>query len=119
MKIFYFGCNTEPGHYMWAPGLGYNREARDFTYGSPWGHKIDDGLCPKGPEIEGHALIHNKNGWTAISFWDRSVDKRGKCNSNFLAEGAFTFDEMITHAKKYFPEIMARFSYPIIEVKEK
>lgn len=34
--------------------------------------------------------------------WDRSVDKRGACNSNYFAEGDFTFEQMVTMAKARF-----------------
>lgn len=114
MKIYYFGCIDRPGHYMHGP-RGYDREADRFTEGNPWGYKIDGRLCPSGPEVEGRALVHHKDGWTALSFWDRSVDRRGKCNSNFLAEGTFTFAEMIELARQHFPKVVARFSFPIVE----
>lgn len=120
MKVFHYGCaNNRKGHFVHA-GKGisqYGPEVYNFCAINPWGYEIDSGLCPSGPEIEGRALVHHKDGWTAMSFWDRSVDKRGKCNSNFFAEGTHTFDEMVAIAKDHFPKIMARFEFPIVEVK--
>jgi hypothetical protein len=114
MKVYYFGCIDRPGHFMHAPH-GYDREASAFTKNNPWGYKIDSRLCPDGPEVEGRALVHHKDGWTALSFWDRSVDRRGKCNSNFLAEGTHDFAAMVKIAQEHFPRIMGRFSFPIVE----
>jgi hypothetical protein len=112
MKIFYFGCVREAGHYMFDHNL---RTQWDVLDTNPWKYEVDSGLCPKGPEIQGRALVHHKDGWTALSFWDRSVDKRGKCNSNFLAEGTFTFAQMWEYAQKYFPSITGRFTFPVVE----
>jgi hypothetical protein len=53
-------------------------------------------------EIEGEALVHHKDGWTALAFWDRTVDKRGACCSVYLAEGIFTFEQMVEMAKERF-----------------
>jgi len=120
MRIFHYGCaNNSKGHYVHTgKGLNpYGPEKNSFLETNPWGYEVDSGLCPKGPEIAGRALIHHKDGWTAMSFWDRSVDTRGKSNSNFFAEGTHTFDEMVAIAKEHFTEIMARFTFPIVEAK--
>lgn len=117
-KVYYFGCIDRPGHYMHSPGPYSLEKARaDYRFmdTNPWGNKIDCGLCPPGDETEGRALVHHKDGWTALSFWDRSIDRRGKCNSNFLAEGTFTFAEMVELARRHFPKVMARFQFPIAE----
>jgi len=76
--------------------------------------RIDGGLCPKGAQIEGKALIHYKDGWTALSFWDRSVDMRGNSNSNFLADGKFTFEQMVEFAYQNFPEVTRRYKFSIV-----
>lgn len=113
VKVFYFGCIGGAGHYMHAANGSTDWK---FMESNPWGKHIDTGLCPAGPEIEGQSLIHHKDGWTALSFWDRSVDKRGKCNSSFLAEGDFDFEQMVQLAKEHFPSVMARFKFPIVEL---
>lgn len=118
MKVFYFGCWERPGHFMRASGkLRYSREESDFTYNNPWGYHIDGGLCPDGPEVQGRALIHHKDGWTAMSYWDRSIDGRGKCNSNFLAEGTLDFAQMLEIAKTHFPSVISRAKFEIVEAK--
>jgi hypothetical protein len=115
MKVYYFGMHRpEPDR-----TLGECRATSYFTERNPWGYAIDGGLCPKGPEIEGRALIHHKDGWTAMSFWDRSVDHRGKCNSSFLAEGTFTFEEMLAIAREKFPRVVGRFKFEIVPAEDR
>ena len=114
MRVYYFGCIEHAGHYMWLPGPSSEYRG-DFLRTNPWGYEIDGGLCPAGKEVEGQALLHHKDGWTALSFWDRSVDHRGKCNSSFLAEGKHSFDEMLAIAREHFPSVIARFKFPIVD----
>lgn len=120
MKVFYFGCHREAGHYFWVPGMQY---AWGVVRLIPW-RSVDPTLCPGAdpdpnvyrrtrPEVEGEALLHHKDGWTALSFWDRSVDERGGCNSQFFAEGTHTFEEMLALAREHFPEVMKRFAFEI------
>jgi hypothetical protein len=120
MKVFYFGCYDDKGHHMRAAeglGLRYSREEFDFVRTNPWGYGVEGGLCPqKAGEVQGESLVHHKDGWTALSFWDRSIDTRPGCNSNFLAEGTHSFAEMVALAKKHFPTVINRFTF---EVKEK
>ena len=117
MKVFYFGCWGQPGHYARAAGTAkrYSAEEHEFCEKNPWGYEIDGGLCPKGPEIQGRALVHHKDGWTAMCFCDRSVDKRGKCNSGFFAEGTWSFSAMLEIAKKHFPEVISRLEFDVVE----
>jgi hypothetical protein len=74
-------------------------------------------MAPHHEQVQGHAALHQKDGWTAICFWDRSEDKRGGCNSNFFAHGIFTFDEMVQISKEIFPTVWARFNFPVILVQ--
>lgn len=118
MTVYYFGCIGRTGHYMFSSpmpvALEEGRACSSFTRTNPWGTQIDGGLCPGGREIQGQALIHYKAGWTALSFWDRSVDARGNSNSNFLAHGTLTFEEILRLAKERFPEVFARLHFPIV-----
>ena len=118
-KVYYFGCVERAGHYMWNPPLDSAqwpyRYDSDFFYNNPWGYEVDGRLCPSGPEIEGSALIHHKDGWTALAFWDRSIDKRGKCNSVFLAEGDFSFKDMVEIGRRHFSRVVNRFTFEISE----
>jgi hypothetical protein len=118
--VYYFGCIDTTGHYMHpstpAQTLEERRAVSELIYTNPWRANIDSGLCPVGPEIEGLAVLRQKDGWTVLSFWDRSVDHRGKSNSNFLAQGIFTFDEMIGLAQEHFPQVMKRLGFVITQV---
>ena len=126
METYYFGCIGRPGHFLHDQHLSIvGREV-----GPPWmvdRGQVDGMLAPHrkgcdkraycgcGSSPEGRALIHHRDGWTAMAFWDRSVDKRGGCNSAFFAEGIHNFDGMMSIAREYYPSIMARFTFEIVE----
>ena len=119
--MLYFGPWDTPGHYLyWEDGrserperVGGRERPRDF----PWNedsseYGIDGQLQPgcyrknghwrHGTENQGEAKLYHKQGWTALSFWDRSVDPRGACNSTYFARGDFSFDQMVEMAKTRF-----------------
>lgn len=113
-KMFYFGPWGESGHYLFNEYEMTVHKEEDLL---PWGHSIDGVLQPGcrqdqngrwhhdgDPETEGLALLHHKNGWTALSFWDRSVDTRFASNSTYFAEGTFTFEQMVEMAKTRFAD---------------
>ena len=115
--MIYFGPWAEAGHFLFQEGGRYFRGLLPTRFPwDPWsanngidgqlqtGCFLRDGLWKSGKQEEGEALLHHKNGWTALSFWDRSVDKRGGCNSTYFAEGTFTFEQMIQMAKTRFSE---------------
>jgi hypothetical protein len=110
-EFYFFGCIDGPGHFMHAA----DGSPRRYYHDQPFG-KLDGGLQPTGQEIQGRALVHHRDGWTAVSFWDRSVDKRGGCNGNFLANKTLSFDEMMVLAREHFPRVMARFPFEIVNV---
>jgi len=114
VKVFYFGCWDRVGHFLWMP-CGDSVPMSE----TPWGNAVDGGLCPgkrdRRGEVahedqrEGQAALHHRDGWTALAFWDRSVDTRPNSNSAFLAEGTRTLPEMMALAWSSFPQIMDRF----------
>ena len=113
--VFYFGCHREAGHYLWRPGpsLASRRLPDDFPVDGP--RVLDGGLLPPNqPETEGAVTHLWLNGWTILTFWDRSVDKRGKCNSSFLARGTYSFDAAKRLFEEQFPEIVSRFKFPLV-----
>lgn len=113
MKVYFFGCWDGVGHYLFESR--YNRPSFESI---PWGTDIDGGLAPAGvKQRQGVAELHHKDGWTALSWWDRSIDHRSNSNAAILAEGTHNYDEMIQLGKDHFPEIMGRFEYPLIEVQ--
>jgi hypothetical protein len=118
VKVFYFGCWDAIGHFLWTP---YRHSVPMVE--TPWGNAVDGGLCPgkrdRRGEVahedqrEGHAALHHRDGWTALAFWDRSVDTRPNSNSAFLAEGTRTLPEMMALAWSSFPAVMARLKVAI------
>lgn len=121
-KVFYFGFYDGGHRLIDKDGDRYGSLSAPFT---PWGHEIDGTLCPDGLMIrktdgyqpEGRALLHHKDGWTALSFWDRSGDERTNSNSNFFVRGTYTFDEMLALSKEQFYGIFARMKFPITEIE--
>lgn len=127
MKAFYFGCVGHPGHFFYGPDGRHAYSAEIESAGIPWKEwEIDcklqpgcyhwrDGHWRHGQEIEGAAALHHEDGWTALSMWDRSVDTRGGCNSAFLFEGTFTFEEAIALVREHFPSIVKRLQFEIVQ----
>jgi hypothetical protein len=121
MRMYYFGCHREPGHYFFAPGMVKDHEAggpMPFSTQEgepivPWGYHIDQALCPFGPQTEGLAKLNYKDGWTALAFWDRSVDSRPGSNSVFVLEGTHDFPTMLSHARDRFPEVIERLPFEV------
>ena len=92
----------------------------------PW-PMIDCALCPgvrhvrQGDEIgdvqrrfqvEGQCVLHYRDGWTALAWWDRSGREGYWSNSALFAQGAFTVDEMLAMGRAQFPCVMGRMTYP-------
>lgn len=125
-KLYYFGCYGGTGHYM--HDVHMNRDW-EFCKTNTWGYHVDGGLAPgseaknankyKDPEYtnhynrEGSAKLHHKDGWTALAWWDRSVDSRPGSNSVILAEGQFTEVEMVGFLFTEFKRVWNRIKYPI------
>lgn len=118
--VYYFGCNNGPGHYMHSPGMRTGDDLTDrrhisrLTGANPWGYGIDGNLCPADPEqLQGRALLHYKDGWTAVAFWDRSVDHRKGSNSVFLAPAIHDFDVMMRLSKEAFSTVFDRACFDV------
>lgn len=114
LSPLYFGCWGESGHYLFPP-VRWQRGLDPRVL--PW-PRIDATLCPGRrnrlgevpyeDQVEGLAALHCKDGWTALAFWDRSVDARHNSNSAFFARGEHDFDTMCSIARAAFPEVWAR-----------
>jgi hypothetical protein len=116
-RVYFFGQWQVAGHYMWRPG-------RIFAGGitAPWSPATIDGCmqpgCSPGVPVweleqpEGIAVLHVASGWSMISFWDRTGDKRRNSNGNFIIEGERTFGAMTSLAAQHFPEVWRRVTAP-------
>lgn len=111
MRIYYFGCLEQYGHFL----IDHEcKSVRMFNGDLPW-EQIDGALCPDDTQKEGVVKIHHAKGWTAAAFWDNSIDHRPKSNSVFFFEDLLDFDEVIMEFKKTFPKIYNRFDFELIE----
>jgi hypothetical protein len=59
------------------------------------------------------SYVTHKDGWTAIAFWDRSLDKRPGSSSAFILEGTHSFEDMLETAREKFADIFARLTFEI------
>ncbi len=122
----YFGPLKESGHFLFHESgqkvFSFERPA----IGIPWkDEEIDGPLQPGHPDpadrlqrrtrpmCEGEALIHHKDGWTALSLWDFSVDTRPGSSSTYIAKGTFTFEEMVELAKTRFTVRWNKMGFPV------
>ena len=119
--VLFFGVRTGTGagHYLCGPGGRYvdqrtlpeplQRLDGVWTRATPrTTEEVRDRYRGKDPEAEGRAFIHFVAGWTVVSWWDRSEDRRGGCCAVFLTPQRCTFAEMLALARAEFPREMAR-----------
>ena len=134
--ILFHGCHKEAGHYWWAPGMrgrgdGYpfRRRKADGSLSDepydyvPWRHAVDGALAPTGPQVEGIAAYAtagcrigtpDEEWWSALSWWDRSVDKRPGSNATFVIDQKVSPEMLLGAARAKFPEVFARMKYEIV-----
>lgn len=111
-EMIFFGCVKEAGHYLHTKdGWRINYAARKMV---PFTEAVlDSGLLSGVPMTEGLATISVIRGWTVVSFWDNSVDKRPNSNAAFIYHKSMTFEEMIEISREQLPWFWARFKSPI------
>lgn len=112
----YFGCGEEAGYYLHTPG------PRPIRYGVPLElrelDKFDTAFAPH-PEREDLlyvAAYFRLDGWryAGLSWWDRTVDKRGKCNSIFFCPMVLAEPiSLLASLKHHFPWVVARLPRPL------
>ena len=118
VETYFFGCWKEGGHYWCHPTNPHMRES-EIEKRVPARLRIIDGVfCPghvdgdayrrSRPEVEGEALLTHVDGWTVLGWWDRSVDRRGACNSNIVVRGTRSFAEMLFIGEMQMPHVMKR-----------
>lgn len=106
----YFGCGSESGHYLFDPHRG-----RFWPE-----HAIDrrlakfDGVLPPCPEPRACDYRASFNrlgalGYSALSWWDRTVDTRPASNSTIFAPSLkIPAEEMLAEAPRWFPWVFKR-----------
>ncbi len=108
-RLLFFGCWDRLGHALHTPaGRTLGASA------SPWGFSIDAGLLDqRAPQVEGVAVVAQRDGWTAISFWDRSADPRPGSNTAFLVDELVSGEDLLARAREAFPAVFARFGFEV------
>lgn len=125
-RMYYFGPLEKPGHYLYREDGWTVSMFEDQDAVCPWKHfEIDGKLQPGCPDpadrlrnrtrpmCEGEALLHHKDGWTALAFWDFTVDTRPGSSSTYIAEGILTFEEMVELAKTRFAERWKKMAFEV------
>jgi hypothetical protein len=119
MQAFYFGCWQREGHSFFAPGM---RAVAGPV--SPWGFGVDQGILHAAhfraqgarrddEQREGVAVVAHQDAWTALSFWDRSVDTRKGSHSTFVFDGLLSGEGALAAARVLFPEVFERFTFEV------
>jgi hypothetical protein len=108
--IYYWGCWEQAGHHLWSRHPGQPPHAALPRWlAQPWRTRLDAGLLAAiepGPPVQ---LVYAQlDGWTAIAWWDRTVDDRPGSNSAFLAPELLSEDEILARAQVDWPEIFVR-----------
>lgn len=123
--MYYFGPLKQSGHYLFhEDGEQVSLHEMSLEPPHPWHEREDGALQPgrvfwrgrwvqRGPMVEGEALIHHFGGWTALSFWDSTIDTRPGSSSTYIAEGTFTFEQMVEMARMRFAERWNRMKFEV------
>ncbi len=100
--MYYFGPWDRAGRYLHDEKLSRIWPGRI----GPWPPAFLDGglLLKDKSEPEGLALLWHVEGWTALAFWDRTLDTRMASCSVYLADQTLTFDEIVALAKVKFKD---------------
>lgn len=111
-KVLFYGIWSDDGHFLHFPGgdaVGQRR--REL----PQELQYPDGTFCRPIQAQGICRINFVEGWTILSFWDRSaIDKRPGCNSNFMAFGRHNFEAMKKLIEINYPSIVKRWTFPLI-----
>ncbi len=117
IEVLCFGCIGVAGHYLRG---SVKRNWRNEE--TPWGDKLDGGLLTDNyykcdSTVTGLCSEHHLNGWTAISFWDRSGDSRGGSNTSFLCHAQITAAELLALAREQWPQVFSRPGFPELKLQ--
>ncbi len=128
-EVYFFGCWSDAvGHYLWRATVSRYESVRHrglipwqeidatLTPGNRAGsslYRVSDNHVESCEQIEGWAAIHRLDGWTALAWWDRSVDTRYGSNAALFARGEHDMASILAFGRSVFPGIMVRFRYEI------
>lgn len=90
--ILHFGCRGKAGHYLTKPNRDSVRDFETEKLGIPAAHSYDcsPAFLPY-PESVGVGCLTYlpANHRTILAWWDRTYDKRGRCNMAVIASGCW------------------------------
>lgn len=113
--MFYCGCHGDKGHYLWTED---EDESGKFWAMQPWGVRVDGELqpFPRGGFIvrNGATRFTLEHGWSALSWWDNSIDGRPGSHSTFMVKGTWSAKEVLSMAQRRFPWVFSRFKYEVV-----
>lgn len=125
LEVLYFGWSPSIGHGLYfrpVNGTLVGPRTPLLYESTPWGMKLDGGLCPESQKFpiadlaftHEYMKVHRLGGWTAVAFWDRSGDKRPGSNTAFLVRDQTTsVEDVLKWARIQWPEVWARPGFPI------
>lgn len=59
-------------------------------------------------DVQGRGFVHYAHGWTILSWWDRSGDRRRASCAVFFVRGYHRWTEALRLAREAFPRELAR-----------
>mgnify|MGYP001549230296 CR=1 FL=1 len=107
-EILYYGCLRRIGHFL------NSKQTNIQFHETPWGYSLDEDAVVQKPDIaDGKLYTAKKDGWTAVGFWDRSVDSRPNSKSIFLVAKDWPTERVMAEAEKQWPEVCGRPRFPV------
>lgn len=115
-RVYFYGCWGPTRYALWT------RERkivfyRDVGVTDRMASRLDGGYAPGSlflggklkladfdDQIEGVVRDYFEDGWTVLSFWDRSNDPNFNAHSTYLVKGTFTIGNALRLARAYFPD---------------
>jgi hypothetical protein len=116
--VLHWGCRDRPGHALTYPHGGFVRDFECEGLMVPRPHHLDGTILflPQ-PEEPGHGALTYLPApdRTILAWWDRTFDKRGRCNMAIIASGKRSADECWQLFTESFHDLAAQLQKPSIK----
>lgn len=114
-EVLYYGCDLrESGHYAWRPNWQRWRAPTPFDGTTGSATMLDGGgFTPPMGEENGKARLTHVDGWTVLSFWDNSMDKRPGSHATFAVDDTVDFETMLQLAREAYPAVFGRMQFEV------